>query len=316
MVQLFKSPAERADDEFRKAYEKGVNLGRPYWPTAVSHFQEAAAQYAAAGQTQKANECTALALLFAAVNSKSPDQWKQVSAAMSACAGADLNIGFRANSDSLGKEALVYSKELSVMTQFNPGSGTESQAAAMREVAQNYLELVGTNLDIWKLMGQTIDPQRRAYYLLGLASLSEANSLVTSDPKRSASLLSEAVAQLDLAGDDYRNVRPLTIQERDNATKIGKCWFCSREVQGLTFQFVSLKAQVTPYTKSRYGSAMPSSIDGDNVLACTACSSAMKNVADEIALMYYEKAMSEITTLSRRVSDIETRLSRLESRVR
>jgi hypothetical protein len=45
MVQLFKSPAEKADDEFLKAYEKGVNLGRTSRPTAVLHFQEASARY-------------------------------------------------------------------------------------------------------------------------------------------------------------------------------------------------------------------------------------------------------------------------------
>jgi hypothetical protein len=316
MVQLFKSPAEKADDEFQKAYEKGVSLGRPYWPTAVSHFLEAALQYQAAGQAQKANQSKALALFFTALNSKNADQWKQVSTAMANCSGADLNIGFVANSDSIAKESLVYAKELSVMSQFDPSSGSQSQATAMRELAQNYLDLVGGNLDIWKLMGQTIDPQRRAYYLLGLASLSEANSIVEFDPKRSASLLSEAVAQLDLAGEDYRNVRSLTLQERDNATKTGKCWFCGRDVQGLTFHFVALKADISAYTKALYGSGMPPSIEGGNVLSCTACYSAFKNVSDQIASMYYEKTMQEVTALSRRVSDIETRLSKLESRVR
>jgi hypothetical protein len=316
MVQLFKSPSDKADDEFQKAYEKGVSLGRAYWPTAASHFQEASVHYAEAGDSKKANQSKALALLFTALNSRNADQWNQVSTAMSNCGSVDLNIGFSTNSDSLAKEAEIYSKELLAMSQFNPQSGSQSEATALRGLAQNYLELVGSNLDIWKLMGQTIDPQRRAYYLLGLASLTEANSVVDSDPKKSASLLSEAVAQLDLAGDDYRNVRPLTLQERDNATKTGKCWFCGREVQGLTFHYVALKADVSAYTKTLYGTGMPAAIEGDNIFACSTCYSAFRNVSDQIASMYYERAMQEITTLSKRVSDIETRLSRLESRVR
>jgi hypothetical protein len=314
MVQLFKSPTEKADDEFQKAYEKGVNLGRLYWSTAVSHFQEASARYAEGGDPQKANQAKALALLFSAVGSKNPDMWAQVGMAMSNCGGVQLNVGFPVNSDDLAKEAVVLSKEYQIMAQFTPESASINQVTDLRDLAQKYLELVGGDLVIWKLTGQTIDPQRRAYYLLGLASLVEANSVIGSDPKKGASLLSEAVAQLDLAGDDYTNVRPGTLQERENATKIGKCWFCGREVQGLTFHYVALKADITGYTRSLYGSEMPATMQGDNVLACMACYSSVKNVSDQVASMYYQKTMQEIRTFSQRVSDIETRLSKLESR--
>ena len=314
MVQLFKSPTEKADDEFQKAYEKGVNLGRLYWPTAVSHFQEASARYSEGGNTEKANQAKALALLFSALGSKNPDMWAQVGTAMANCGGVALNVSFPANSDDLANEAVVLSKEYQIMAQFTPESASMNQVTDLRDLAQKYLELVGCDLVIWKLTGQTIDPQRRAYYLLGLASLVEANSVIGSDPKKSASLLSEAVAQLDLAGDDYRNVRPGTLQERENATKIGRCWFCSREVQGLTFHYVALKADITGYTRSLYGSEMPATMQGDSVLACMACYSSVRNVSDQVASMYYQRTMQEIRTLSQRVSDIETRLSKLESR--
>jgi hypothetical protein len=314
MVQLFKSPTEKADDEFQKAYEKGVNLGRAYWPTAVAHFQEASAMYAEGGNSQKAIEAKALGLLFSALNSRNPDLWAQVSSAMGTCGDVQLNVGFPANSSELAKESIVLSNEYRIMSQFTPESASEAQVKDLRDLAQKYLELIGSDLIVWKLQGQSIDPQRRAYYLLGLASLVDANAVIDFDPKRSASLLSEAVAQLDLAGDDYRNVRPATLVERENATKIGKCWFCGREVQGLTFHYVTLKADITGYTRSLYGSEVPATMDGDNVLACMACYSSFKNVSDEIASGYYQKAMQEIRALSERVSDIEKRLSRLESR--
>jgi hypothetical protein len=314
MVQLFKSPTERADDEFQKAYEKGVNLGRLYWSTAVTHFQTAATHYTEAGNSHKANEAKALALLFSALGSKSPELWGQVGTAMTACGGAQLNVGFPANSDDLTKEAIVLCKEYQIMAQFTPESANATQVTDLRDLAQKYLELTGSDLIVWKLTGQTIDPQKRAYYLLGLASLVEANSVIYSDPKKSASLLSEAVAQLDLAGDDYRNVRPGTLQERENAIQIGKCWFCGREVQGLTYHFVALRADITGYTRSLYGAEMPATMQGDSVLACMACYSAVKNVSDQIASIYYQRTMQEIRTLSQRVSDIESRLSRLEAR--
>ena len=51
-------------------------------------------------------------------------------------------------------------------------------------------------------------------------------------------------------------------------------------------------------------------------MACMACYSSVKNVSDQIASMYYQKAMQEVRALSQRVSDIEKRLSHLESRIR
>ncbi len=314
-MQLFKSPTGKADDEFQKAYEKGVNLGRDKWPTAVDHFTEASKHYAEAGDQQKANEASALALLFTALNARNPQLWSQVNKAMAAAGNVQLNVGFPASSSDLEKESLVFSKDLLVMGQFSPQLTGQDKAADLRDLAQKYLELVGSDLIIWKLMNQTIDPQRRAYYLLGLASLVEANTTIDTDPKKSASLLSNAVAQLDLAGEDYKNVRPGTLQEMQNATKMGKCWFCGREVQGLTFHYYSLKADVSGYMKNKYGTEIPPSMEGQNVMACKACYSTLKYVADQIAEMYFERAMQEVRTLSERVSDLERRVSSLESRV-
>ncbi len=79
---------------------------------------------------------------------------------------------------------------------------------------------------------------------------------------------------------------------------------------------MALRADITGYTRSRYGSEVPASMQGDSVLACMACYSSVKNVSDQIASMYYQKAMQEVRALSQRVSDIEKRLSRLESHVR
>ena len=201
------------------------------------------------------------------------------------------------------------------MGQFNPQLSGQDKVADLRDLAQKYLELAGSDLIIWKLMNQTIDPQRRAYYLLGLASLVEANTTIDSDPKKSASLLSDAVAQLDLAGEDYKNIRPGTLQEMQNATKMGKCWFCGREVQGLTFHYYSLKADVSGYMKTKYGAEMPPTMEGQNVMACKACYSSIKYVSDQIASMYFDRAMQEVRTMSERVSDLEKRVSNLESRV-
>ena len=315
-MQLFKSPTAKADNEFQKAYEKGVNLGRNSWPVAIEHFTEASKHYGEAGDTQKANEASALALLFTALNGRSPELWAKVSAAMGAAGDVQLNVGFPASSQDLEKEALVLSEDLVILGQFSPQLSGQDKVSDLRDLAQKYLELVGSDLIIWKLSNQTIDPQRRAYYLLGLASLVEANTTMDTDPKKSAALLSDAVAQLDLAGEDYKNVRPGTLQEMQNATKMGRCWFCGREVQGLTYHYFALKADVTGYMKAKYGAELPQAMEGQNVLACKACYSSVKYVADETASMYFDRAMQELRVVAERMSDLEKRVSNLESRVR
>jgi hypothetical protein len=67
--KLFKDPAERAEIEYREAYEKGVNLGPEEWPEAVRHLSEASRLYASIGNSQKSSETNALATLFYALTS-------------------------------------------------------------------------------------------------------------------------------------------------------------------------------------------------------------------------------------------------------
>jgi hypothetical protein len=315
-LKAFKSSSEKADIEFTHAYEKGVNLGREKWPVAVESFSEASKHYMEAGNAQKSSEAYALSTLFYALSSRTPDAWMQCNQAMSQLGNTQLNVGFPADSSDIEKQSLVVAGELAMVNQLNAQSVGQDKVTRLRDLAQKYLELIGTDLVIWKLMGQAIDPQRRAYYLLGLASLVEANSIIYTDPKKSASLLSDAVAQLDLAGEDLNNVRPAALIERENATKIGKCWFCGREVQGLNFHYVALKADITGYLRARYSSETPTTMDGQRVMACSACYSSVKYVSDEVAQVYYQKALQEISAVAERVNALENRVRRLESRSR
>jgi len=300
--KLFKEPAEKAEIEFREAYEKGVNLGPEKWPDASQHFSEASKQYSIIGDSRKSSEAYALATLFYALSTRTDQAWQACSQAMKQIPDSQLNVGFTVNSADIAQQASVMSYDVSTTRVLDGNSKDVSRVSAVRDLAQKYMELVGGDLALWRLLKQPIDPQRRAFYLLGLASLIEANSLAESDPKRSVALLSEAATNLELAGTDPMSISPGTSAKLENLGKFGKCWFCGREMQGQGFHYVLLPATVTQYTRQLYGTSTPHNLEENTVVACESCSSSIRNVADQVANSYYEKALAEIRATEERLN--------------
>jgi len=309
----FKDAATKAQEEFTRAYDKGVNLGPQKWQDASTSFTDAAKHFAEAGNPQRSNEATALAWLFYALVHNDPASWYNCSEAMSKIGDTQINIGFAASSVAIASQAKVIQLDMLTTSGINSDSQDTSRVEALKSLAQRYLELTGEDLVVWKLMKAELDPQRRAYYLLGLATLVQANNLMDSDPRKAVSLLSESATQFEMAGVDPMNLRAITKAKRDNASRVAKCWFCGREVQGMGTHYVLLQATVSNYTKQKYGSEIPQSIDGAHVVACESCSSSIRMVADAFARMYYERAVTEMHEIAQR---LEARITASESQVR
>jgi hypothetical protein len=317
--KLFKEASEKAEIEFREAYEKGVNLGPEKWAEAVSHFSEASKQYTAAGNTRKSSESFALATLFYALTTRTDQAWQGCAQAMKQIPNTQLNVGFMINSTSIAKQASVLSSDVAITRVLDGNSKDVSRIAPVRDLAQKYMDLIGEDLSVWKLMKQDIDPQRRAYSLLGLASLIEANSIADTDPKKSVALLSEAATNLELAGTDSMGISSGTSAKLENLSKFGQCWFCGREMQGQGFHYVLLPANVSPYTRQRYGSSTSHTMEENAVVACESCSSSIRYVADEVARAYYDRAIAEMRSLEQRINSritaLEGEIAALRSRV-
>lgn len=312
-LKLFKDPSEKAEIEWREAYEKGVNLGPQKWPEAVQHFSEAAKQYAAIGNSARSGEAYALATLFYALTSNTEQAWDACGKAMANIPDTQLNVGFSASSANLAQQASVMSFDLAATRALDGNSGDVSRVAAVRQVAQKYMDLIGSDLALWRLQRQEIDPQRRAYTLLGLACLIEANSIADADPKKSVALLSEAATNLELAGTDPMGVSGLTQTKMENMSKFGQCWFCGREMQGQGFHYVTLPATISQYTRQRFGSTTPHNMEEASVVACESCASSVRNLADVVARAYYDQAIAELRAAEQRLN---ARISALESEVR
>jgi hypothetical protein len=214
---------------------------------------------------------------------------------------------------------LVLASDIATTQMLDGESKDISRVAALRDLAQKYMDLIGNDLALWRLMKEDLDPQRQAYYLLGIASLIEANSISDSDPKRSVALLSEAATNFELAGIDPIGITPGTKVKLDNMTKFGKCWFCGREMQGQSFHYVTLDATISQYTRMRYGSSTPHSIEQKGVVACESCASAIKNVADNVAKAYYEMAMAAMSEMEQRfnakIAALQNEIAALRNRL-
>ena len=301
-LKLFKQPAERAEIEFKEAYEKGVNLGPQKWPDAVHHFSEAQKYYSESGNAEKSAEAFALGALFYALANNTPEAWQACCQAMSQVPNVQLDVGFMVNSASIGQQASILAFDVITTQKLNSESRDASRVVAVRDLAQRYMDLIGNDLSLWRLMKQEIDPQRRAYYLLGLASLIEANSIADTDPKRSVALLSEATTNLELAAMDPMSVMQGTKTKLENIVKFGKCWFCGREMQGQNYHYVLLPANISPYSRHKYGAGTPSSIENNTVVACESCSSSIRNVADDVARIYYNMTLVEIHAVEQRLN--------------
>ncbi len=315
----FKDAATKAQDEFSRAYSKGVNLGPEKWEEASNLFSSASKHYSEVGDSQRASECLALSSLFFALVHGDAQSWLRCSEGMKVVGSRQVNVGFAANADDIGRQAQVLFDDLVITGPLNSDSRDASKVGILRKVAQEYLELIGSELVIWKLMKAELDPQGRAYYLLGLASLVEANSVMETDPAKGVSLLSESATHFEMAGVDPMNLRAMTKAKRDNASLVAKCWFCGREFQGLGTHFVLLQATISNFTKQKYGTEFPPSLDGQHVNACEGCATSIRTVADNYAKMYYEKALAEMRhieeRLDARMNQLQGEINSLRSRI-
>ena len=318
-LSIFKQPQQKADDEFRQAYDKGVLLGPQKWPDAAHHFSEASKHYATVGNAQKSGEAYALATLFYALTNPSDQAWMSCSQAMGRIPDTQLNVGFSAQSSSLAQQAVVQSYDLAISGKLDAESKDASRVDAVRNLAQKYMSLIGSDLSLWKLTKQDMDPQKRAYYLLGLASLIQANSVADVDPKKSVSLLTEAATYLEMAGTERMSVFPITRTKLDSWSKVGQCWFCGREMQGFGIHYVLLRASVSQYTRQKYGSSISPTMEDNMVVACNSCASSIRSVADEVARIYFETALTEMRALEQRlnskIASLESQISSLRSQV-
>lgn len=296
-------------EAYRRAFEKGVLLGADKFDDASDMFKTAA------------------------------EKLRSVDAGLAQRAAANASIyGFLATRDpGVAHEAV---RLLQGMTEIEvPGTADEvmeagklaselqarllesrAQAASGSEAAKHYREAANAWLSMRRQRPVTLaltgdhehgeDGLTRFFFDAALAEVAEAGALAADDPDEAAERYAVAALAFGRCGAGQRRQ-----VARDELRRIGlerPCWFCGRQVRGL-----GTNLQILPTVSSAYFHRLDQmdrdrgqSYDpGGSIYACTACATAVDNVARQHA----DAVRRE---LEENVRDLRSELSRLESRLR
>ena len=332
--KIWKKPVERGREEFEKAYVEGVN--QKNWDSAVNHFMKAAkllAQSNDPSDRQKALEAEALASLYNAVKNSTPENWLKCSNLMSKLGDLKLNIPYEASAKDVANEALIRSKEVYLSMERSKLSREdyekmEELAKGYEELAKEYFKLEGVEPALNDLLEERDLPLVKGQKLLGLASMIRGEMSELKDPAKAAEYYSQSLGYFSsIVSDEGEKLRAKV----EKISKVAKCWFCGREIQGEEIHFFYMDTILTPYIKSRYGDETPKSLEDGRIVACKTCYESIRIAADRIAKSYYDMALKEIAKLreemlkefkglseslamlNRRISTLNTEIMRLKS---
>lgn len=315
MGPLFKSPKQAADDDFAKAYSKGVKLGREKWLDASNYFGSAASRYNQLGMRDRATLSAGLSFLFKAAVTNDPDFWRMAYENFSNLGEIPVDIGSVVSAQDIAEECRVVYLRNKADSKIASKAVDSVTVMMLEDVAKACMGLIGRDLVVWKQLGVSGDPQVLAYSYLAVARQAEGRMLEGEDPEKAIYSYNQARQYVQLAKNDMFGVGPDVNLLLDKLGKVAKCWFCGRTVQGKGVHFVELPASTTKYMIKKYGSEANAMTD-NVVYACISCYLAIHNEADNIARRYYARTMAEIDALKAEIARIDERIRLSESAAR
>ncbi|GEM_PF-3464093 len=311
--KIWKKPKERADEEYRKAYKKGINLGD--WRSAYNSLVNAIKLYGEAGYTDRCLECRALACLcLALMYPERKKYWVEASKALRALGGKTISFPKPVNSLDLALECDLRAMELEIKEL----KSEEEKAKALMSLAQRYNTIKRDLLLVSILQGVNQDGESRGRVLIARAYIHLGNSVLDRDPLKAAEYYRMASLQFSSIGfareaEDW-DAKSKRLQE------VRECWVCGRKVVGRDVNFIVLEGRITGYLAGMESGKTLKTFSDEGIVVCIACSSIITTIADRIAKAYYEKMMRALEEtrreLLKRIERLESRISRLEWEVR
>lgn len=310
-LTLFKSDAEKAEDEWKKAYEKGINQRK--WADAAKHFEKAYEYYNKVGDP-KASEALLLAYLFHSVATRNVNYLKKASEiAAKLPPNTVFHIPFEISASDIANEGSIIVSELPIavrlsnIDQIIKGEDKEEIehfSSQLEAVAQKLLMNSSKKPLLGEFFGLKEPFEKRGYRYLAYSKLLRARIQVLYDPSKSVELYSEAIGYFKTA--NLASSAENVATEMNKVGAVAKCWFCGRTIQGEDIHYVKMPAKVTPYILSKYGGRKPESIGEGYVVACRACYSAIYITSDTVAKWYYKMAMQRLQEVRQELlSEIE-----------
>lgn len=313
--KIWKGDRERAEEEFKKGHEKGLNLSD--WNSAFSHFASAYQLYNRAGDQTQARVSLGLTAFSKALSDPHKfENWSSASTSLKALGKVKINVTTTVSAELLSQECDLKTEELKAWKIEN----LSQRAEKLEEVAKGYLSIAKYSLLVPLLLEKKqISGQAKAHRIIGEAAKLRGDEIADLSPKEAGEFYKKAAIHMKTAG-ELEAFRKFS-EKATSSSVAAQCYFCGREVHGKEINFVYMKANLTRFLgKQTEGQVLPSTLSPNSVVACRGCHSAITIAADEIAKKYFDvldARLSKLTALiEERFNRVESRIRRLEGRVK
>lgn len=307
-----------AQEQYIRAYEKGVLLQPPQYGSAAKHFATASEKFLKEGNQSMAQRAQANAALYELVNSCNRSFIPEVIQALEAVPEIE-RIGSR---DETIKTAPLIA-ELTALQCEHQAETNDSNAGKQAEYAKaaDGLMKLGTSplqvAEKLKVNGPVDKAMIRSFYCGALSDYYAAFSVVMESPTQAHDFLQKSAAGFRQAMvtdwsktvDDYI---------KDISSK-SHCWMCGREMQGRGFFYRYYPARTQKFHRHLLESSNQDlrMIDtSDNVTMCTVCGSAIENQADRYATMRANEVREWATAIfenhNQRINDLVEAVNQLQ----
>ena len=307
-----------ADEQYRRAYEKGVFLQPPDYSAASKHFSIAAEKFRKDGNTARADRAEANALMYRLV--ETPDF-----SLLPALQKSLERIGEieRPASQEETVASLALIDELRALQAERRGDAARDLAAKVSEY-RNAAVLVMrlgtmplTFADRLGLKGPTDKATMRGEYYNALADYHSAFDMIAGSPEKAQDSLHKAALGFRRA--QQPELVDMVEAHIDDVQTKRHCWTCGREMQGRNHHFRYYPSATAEYHRRVVEARKedPGMLDrGGAVTLCTVCGTAIERQADEYASRRaaevqawareaFANQSAEIAALKSRVSTLE-----------
>lgn len=307
-----------AQEQYNRAYEKGVFLQPPDYPAASKHFLTASEKFEKEGNAQMAKKAKANSLLYELASTRSMELLQGISECLSGMSEIE-RIG--SQKELLPVEPLII--ELQALREESQADHIQAYAekAAHFKSASETLMKMGTSplffAELLQLRGPVDKAMTRAFYYQAKSDFYLAYTKVFSSPEMAHDHFQKAAVEFRQAQEAEWAGKSDILVDQISAKR--HCWICDREMTGKDFFYAYYPADVLPYHNQLIESLKQDAgmLDQQEaVTLCTVCGSAIEKQSDRYALKrtneLREWLQPILNSYQNAISSLQDRVSHLE----
>jgi len=276
-----------AQEQYQRAYGKGVLLQPPDYSSAVKHFSKASEMFLQEGNADMVKLAKANAALYELIDKRDLNALPEVIQVLEPI----TEIPCIGSQDEMIQTSLLIAelRSLQYEQQAKECGNYADMTLEYMNAAEGFMKLGNAPLHIserLRLEGPVEKAVLRAFYCEGLSDYYSALSIIMSSPVQAHDHMQKAASSFRQA-----MVTDWSKTVDDHIAKVSSkshCWMCGREMQGEDVFFKYYPAETEDYHTQLLESSNDDLRMIDNaghVTVCTVCGSAIENQADRYATM-------------------------------